>query len=57
MGKFLNTMTLIFIAAKLFGAISWSWWIVALPTLIYTGLIATLFLVLGLLTAIEENIK
>ena len=31
MKYFLTGLGLVFIAAKLFGAISWSWWLVTLP--------------------------
>lgn len=36
---FLNLLTLIFVAAKVFGFIAWSWWLVFLPTIIWAGLI------------------
>ena len=31
---FLEILTLIFIALKLFGIITWSWWLVVLPEII-----------------------
>lgn len=31
---FLNILTVIFVIAKLAGAISWSWWIVFAPTIV-----------------------
>lgn len=30
---FINALTLIFVCAKLFGAIDWSWWLVFSPTI------------------------
>jgi hypothetical protein len=36
---FLNLLTLIFVVAKLFGAISWSWWIIFIPTYVSVGLV------------------
>jgi len=33
---FLSWLTLIFIAAKLFGLLSWSWWLVLSPALAQT---------------------
>jgi len=40
----LNLLTLIFVTAKLFGAIDWSWWLVLLP--LYGGR-ALVLLVMG----------
>lgn len=31
---FLSALTLIFVVAKLFGVITWSWWLVFLPAII-----------------------
>jgi len=31
---FLGLLSLLFVAAKLFGFISWSWWLVLLPAII-----------------------
>lgn len=33
-----NVLTVIFVIAKLTGAIHWSWWLVFLPTIISVGL-------------------
>lgn len=34
----LNILTIIFVIAKICGAITWSWWLVLLPTIINVGL-------------------
>ena len=53
---FLKNMLLIllcaFVIAKLFGVIAWSWWLVFLPAFIYLGMMAIVFLIVGILTAI-----
>lgn len=33
-----SILTIIFVVAKLFGIINWSWWLVFLPTIISVGL-------------------
>lgn len=45
---FINALTLVFVAAKLFGAIDWSWWLVFSPTLIHVGIALALFAALAL---------
>lgn len=48
-GGFLATLTIIFVIAKLWGVIDWSWWLVFLPVLIGVGislLILSLLLIL-----------
>jgi hypothetical protein len=37
--SFLNWLTLLFVAAKLFELIDWSWWVVFSPTLFNIALI------------------
>ena len=32
--KFLNDLTVLFAAAKIFGFIDWSWWLIFLPTML-----------------------
>jgi len=45
--NFLNILTLVFVGAKLFNVIDWSWWLVLLPTLIPLAiLVVTLILYL-----------
>ena len=36
---FLNLLTLLFVGAKLFNAIDWSWWIVMSPTLLNVAVV------------------
>ena len=40
---FINALTLVFVAAKLFGVIDWSWWLVFSPPLVHVGIVITLF--------------
>lgn len=51
-----NIITLIFITAKVFGFISWSWWLVFSPTLIVFGLLVLLLAILGIVTYVEEKL-
>ena len=41
----LNILTIIFVIAKICGAITWSWWLVLLPTIINVGLSILVWLV------------
>lgn len=50
---FLNLLTLVFVLAKLFGAITWSWWLVFLPTLVGAGIIITLLVLAIIIAALE----
>ncbi len=47
---FLSLLTLLFIGAKLFGAIDWSWWLVLMPTIV------ELFIVLILCTYVTFKV-
>jgi hypothetical protein len=42
----LNILTIIFVIAKICGAITWSWWLVLLPTIINVGLTIVIWLVI-----------
>lgn len=42
----LNILTIIFVIAKICGAITWSWWLVLLPTIINVGLTIVTWLVI-----------
>ena len=42
----LNILTIIFVIAKICGAITWSWWLVLLPTIINVGLTILVWLVI-----------
>ncbi|MCY8256408.1 hypothetical protein ACM5ME_20545 [Bacillus subtilis] len=43
----LEILTIIFVALKLFGVISWSWWLVLLPEIIAVGLYVLWFAFVG----------
>ena len=45
--SFLHVLTFIFVVLKLTGVVSWSWWLVLLPSLIYFGLILGVILFVG----------
>ena len=45
--SFLHVLTFIFIILKVAGVVSWSWWVVLLPSLIYFGLILGMILGVG----------
>lgn len=45
---FLEVLTIIFVICKLFGVVSWSWWIVLLPEIIAVAFYFIWFCVLGL---------
>ena len=48
----LNILTIIFVIAKICGAITWSWWLVLLPTIINVGLSILVWLVIFILLLI-----
>ena len=48
----LNILTIIFVIAKICGAITWSWWLVFLPTLINIGLTILVWLVIFVIVII-----
>ena len=45
--SFLHVLTFIFIILKVAGVVTWSWWTVLLPSLIYFGLILGMILGVG----------
>ena len=45
--SFLHVLTFIFIILKVAGVVTWSWWVVLLPSLIYFGLILGVMLGVG----------
>lgn len=49
---FLPLLTLIFVVAKLAGAIAWSWWLVFTPVLIGIGIGAGFFLALAVIAVV-----
>lgn len=50
---FTGLLQIVFIVLKLCNVITWSWWLVFLPTLISLGLIVIGLLLLGIALAIE----
>ena len=48
----LNILTIIFVIAKICGAITWSWWLVLLPTIINIGLTIVVWLVIFIIVII-----
>lgn len=48
----LNILTIIFVIAKICGAITWSWWLVLLPTIINIGLTILVWLVIFIIVII-----
>ena len=46
LGKLSSIITIIFVLAKLFGIVNWSWWIVFLPTIITTVLSILLLIII-----------
>jgi len=52
---FFGLLTIVFIVLKLTHVISWSWWWVLAPTLIPLGLVAVIFLIVGLVFLINSR--
>lgn len=56
-GGILFTLFVVFLILKLVGVITWSWWLVCLPLLIYAGIIVfvlLLMLILFIIAAISS---
>ncbi len=45
---FLSLLTLLFVAAKLWGVITWSWWLVFLPVLIPLAIVILILVIVGI---------
>jgi len=56
-GTFLNIITVIFVAGKVFGFIDWSWWVVFSPTLFVLVTVPLLFLITGIVVLIRKLLK
>lgn len=52
-----HLLTLVFVAAKLFGAVNWSWWVVFSPSLVVFGVAIFLILILGIVSLVEHTIE
>ena len=53
----LNILTIIFVIAKICGAITWSWWLVLLPTIINVGLSILIWLVIFIILIIAAFLE
>lgn len=51
---FLNILTLIFVIAKVLGLVTFSWWLVFMPTLIQVAVVM-LVLVIVMIVAVSED--
>ena len=51
---FLSILTLIFVVAKLFGVIAWSWWLVFTPVLIGAGLTVLILIIAVIAAAVSD---
>lgn len=52
--SFLNMLTLIFVIAKVLGLVTFSWWLVFMPTLIQVA-VAMLVFVVVMIVAVSED--
>lgn len=50
---FAGVLTIIFVIAKLFGVINWSWWLVFTPMLISLGISVLILGILGILALVD----
>lgn len=56
--NFMELLAIVFIACKLLGAITWSWWIVFIPLYIDIGLpIFVLFILNILIKSLDKDLK
>ena len=52
-----SILTIIFVIAKLFGVINWSWWLVLLPSIISVGLWVLIIVVVFILLIIGASLE
>ena len=52
--SFLNILTLVFVIAKLLGLVTFSWWLVFMPTMIQLAIVL-IMLVVVLIVAVTED--
>lgn len=52
-----SILTIIFVIAKLFGVINWSWWLVLLPSIISVGLWVLLIVVVFIIVVIGASLE
>lgn len=56
--NFMELLAIVFIACKLFGAITWAWWIVFIPLYINIGLPIFVFFILNILIkSLDKDLK
>ena len=53
--SFLNMLTLIFVIAKVLGLVTFSWWLVFMPTLIQVAVVMLVFVVVLIVAASEDS--
>ena len=53
----LNILTIIFVIAKICGVITWSWWLVLLPTIINIGLTIVVWLIILIVVIIAAALE
>lgn len=54
---FLNLLTLIFVVFKLLGTLTWSWWLVFLPSIISFGLPLLIWLFFAIVMLVGVALK
>ena len=50
---FPNILTLIFIVAKLFGFVDWSWWLCFTPTILYVSFVLFVLFIIMILAIVS----
>ena len=53
--SFLNMLTLIFVIAKVLGLVTFSWWLVFMPTLIQVAVVMLMFVVVMIIAVSEDS--
>ena len=53
--SFLNMLTLIFVIAKVLGLVTFSWWLVFMPTLIQVAVVMLVFVVVMIVAVSEDS--
>lgn len=53
--SFLNILTLVFVIAKLLGLVTFSWWLVFMPTLIQVAVVVIVLVVVMIVAASEDS--
>lgn len=52
-----SILTIIFVIAKLFGVINWSWWLVFLPSIISVGISLLMIIIVLIITIIAASLE